>query len=84
MIYSGSVWPDSGDSYDGVGLELVGQSGSLKFRTNPSIFEVQADAFFVGRSGSQFISGSSGNIEISSSAFHLDTVIKWFYYCYRW
>ena len=74
MIYSGSVWPDSGDSYAGVGLELVGQSGSLKFRTNPSIFEVQADAFFVGRSGSQFISGSSGNIEISSSAFHLDTV----------
>ena len=49
MIYSGSVLPDSGDNYAGVGLELIGESGSLKFRTNPSLFEVQADALFVGK-----------------------------------
>ena len=73
MIYSGSVLPDSGDSYKGVGLELVGESGSLKFRTSPSVFDVQADAFFVGRQGLQFLSGSSGNIEISSSKFHVDS-----------
>ena len=71
MIYSGSVLPSSGDNYAGVGLELVGASGSLKFRTNPSIFEVVADAFFVGSRTTQFISGSSGAIEISSSNFHL-------------
>jgi len=71
MIYSGSVLPDSGDNYDGVGLELIGQSGSLRFSTKPSRFEVQADAFFVGRQNLQFISGALGNIEISSSNFHL-------------
>ena len=71
MIYSGSVLPDSGDNYAGVGLELIGASGSLKFRTNPSVFEVQADAFFVGKTTTQFISGSGGQIEISSSGFHL-------------
>ena len=71
MIYSGSVLPDSGDDYLGVGLELVGQSGSLKFRTNPSVFDVRADSFFVGRESIQFISGAEGNIEISSSEFHL-------------
>ena len=71
MIYSGSVLPDSGDNYDGVGLELIGESGSLRFSTKPSRFEVQADAFFVGRQSLQFISGAAGNIEISSSNFHL-------------
>ena len=71
MIYSGSVLPDSGDDYKGVGLELVGQSGSLRFRTNPSFFDVQADSFFVGKTTTQFISGSGQKIEISSSNFHL-------------
>ena len=71
MIYSGSVLPNSGDDYGGVGLELVGQSGSLRFRTNPSSFDVQADSFFVGKTTTQFISGSGGEIEISSSNYHL-------------
>ena len=31
---------------------------------------MKADTFFLGGSG-QFVSGSQGNIEISSSAFHL-------------
>ena len=78
MFYSGSILPSSGDNYKGVGLELVGESGSLRFGTNPSRFEVKADAFFVGRRHEdsstgigQFISGALGNIEISSSNFHL-------------
>jgi len=71
MIYSGSVLPGSGENYAGVGLELVGVSGSLKFRTNPSLFDVQADSFFVGKTNTQFISGSGQKIEISSSNFHL-------------
>ena len=71
MFYSGSVLPNSGDVYKGVGLELVGQSGSLRFSTDPSRFEVQADSFFVGRQNIQFISGAAGNIEISSSGIHI-------------
>ena len=78
MFYSGSILPSSGDNYKGVGLELVGESGSLRFGTNPSRFEVKADAFFVGRRHQdsstgigQFISGALGNVEISSSNFHL-------------
>ena len=70
-MYSGSVLPDSGDNYNGVGLELVGVSGSLRFRTQPSTFDVRADSFFVGKKDIQFISGSGGNVEISSSDFHL-------------
>ena len=71
MFYSGSVLPNSGDNYTGVGLELVGQSGSLRFSTSPSRFEVEADSFFVGRKNIQFISGAAGNIEISSSGIHI-------------
>ena len=42
----------------------------LRFRTNPSIFEVVTDTFFLG-SSTQFLSGSNQQIEISSSNFHL-------------
>ena len=74
MFFSGSVLTSSGDDYTGVGLELHGGKGSssFKFRSNPSVLEVKADTFFVGSETSQFISGSGGNIEISSSLFHLD------------
>ena len=73
MFFSGSVLPDSGDDYKGVGLELVGNSGSyFKFRTNPSELDIRTDAFFIGQESIQFLSGSDGNIEISSSLFHLD------------
>lgn len=72
MMWSGSVLPNSGDGYTGVGLELVANSGSyLQFRTGPpSIFIVRTQTFFFG-SDNQFISGANGNIEISSSNFHL-------------
>ena len=78
LMFSGSVSESLGtsESYDGVGLELVsGSNRFLRFRTTPSIFEVVTDTFFLG-SGStastgSFISGSNGNVEISSSNFHL-------------
>ena len=73
MMFSGSVLPDSGDDYEGVGLELVANSASFfKFRSNPSILDIRADKFFIGTRETQFISGSDSNIEISSSLFHLD------------
>ena len=71
MMWSGSVLPNSGDNYEGVGLELVADSGSyLQFKTSPSQFIVRTQTFFFG-SDNQFISGANGNIEISSSNFHL-------------
>ena len=76
IMFSGSVGEsiDSAETYDGLGLELHagGDEGSLKFRSNPSVFEVKAKSFFLG-SDSQFVSGSGGNIEISSSNFHLSS-----------
>ena len=72
MLFSGSVLPGSGDEYTGVGLELVGDSESLfRFRSNPSVLDIKTREFFVG-SSNQFISASGGQIEISSSDFHLD------------
>ena len=35
--------------------------------------DIRTNAFFVGNEDSQFISGSNGNIEISSSGFHLQS-----------
>ena len=72
MMFSGSVLPDESDDYVGVGLELVANSASyFKFRTSPSELDIRADAFFVGDPNSAFVSGSQGNIEISSSKFHI-------------
>ena len=76
LLFSGSVSESMGttEDYEGVGLEIVDAHGStdrfLKFRTNPSEFTVQTDQFFFGKEG-QFISGSNGNIVISSSNFFL-------------
>ena len=77
LIFSGSIQSrlSSSEDYQGVGLEIVDAHGAtnrfMKFRTNPSTFQVQTDEFFLG-STAQFVSGSNGNIEISSSNFHLD------------
>ena len=76
LMFSGSVSESMGttEDYKGVGLEIVDAHGTtdrfLKFRTNPSEFTVQTDQFFLGKDG-QFISGSNGNIVISSSNFFL-------------
>ena len=75
-----AIWSGSGfgqynsEDYDGVGLELHagGSSGSLLFRTHPTPrFEVITPSFFFGNPNGAFISGSNGNIQISSSNFQL-------------
>ena len=81
MIFSGSVFPNlsGSDNYRGVGIELHDGSGSfLQFRTETgdasgSVFKVQTKDFMFGQSGSggAFISGSDGNLEISSSNLHI-------------
>ena len=83
MMFSGSVSKslNTSESYDGVGIEIIsGSKGSdlgdkfLQFRTNdgntPAVFKVQTDDFFLGGEG-QFVSGSNGNIELSSSKLHI-------------
>jgi hypothetical protein len=61
------------DTYRGVGLELIGENDEahLIFDSFKNTFDVKAKSFFIGDTGSQFISGSNGQIEISSSNFHL-------------
>ena len=76
LMYTGSVLPNLPDQYQGVGIELVEHSESfLRFATDtvsgkaPGL-DVRTPKFFLG-GNSNFISGSNGNIEISSSNFHL-------------
>jgi hypothetical protein len=74
MLWSGSE-DLSGSVYNGVGMELVAGSESyLKFDASAdgAELDIRAKKFFIGTEASQFISGSAGNIEISSSIFHLD------------
>ena len=83
MIWSGSVLPDAPETYTGAGLEIhdgtiSGDQSFFKFRTvdpenaNNSSFEVRSSKFFFGSETSgNFVSGSLGNIEISSSNFHI-------------
>jgi hypothetical protein len=68
-------------NYHGVGMELVGKDAWLRFRTATgssagagSELDITTDTFFLGHSGSSFISGSGdGTIAISSSNFELTT-----------
>lgn len=76
MLWSGSKALGN-TSYSGVGLELVAGSESyLRFDSTQdgAELDIKARKFFIGTPSSQYISGSSGNIEISSSLFHLDPV----------
>ena len=76
VIYSGSGNLVMGvDQLNGVGMQFIGDNDDrhLIFSTdNGGILDVKTDKFFVGTLNTQFISGSDGNIEISSSIFHLD------------
>jgi len=76
LIYSGSNSMTLGaDTYEGVGLQLVGDNDNSHFiftTQNGGSVDIKAEKFFIGTTGTQFISGSDGNIEISSSIFHLD------------
>jgi len=76
VIYSGSGNLKMGeDVLPGVGMEFVGDYDNrhLVFSTaNGGILDIKTDKFFIGNLNEQYISGSDGNIEISSSIFHLD------------
>jgi hypothetical protein len=75
LIWSGSALPGAtskGSAYSGVGIELYSNTSSyFRYSTRDSELDVRTDKFFLGSAG-QFISGANGNIEISSSGFHLD------------
>ena len=82
MIWSGSVIPNSPDNYSGAGLEIhdgdILTGSYFKFRTKDadvggaSSFDVKSSRFFFGSAETgNFVSGSNGNIEITSSNFHL-------------
>ena len=78
IIYSGSNALRVGDDYlQGVGLQMIGDNDDRHFiftTHDGGLLDVKTDKFFIGTNESQFISGSDGNIEISSSLFHLDPV----------
>jgi hypothetical protein len=76
VIYSGSGNLQLGeDVLTGVGMQMVGDNDDRHFiftTANGGLLDVKTDKFFIGTNDTQFISGSDGNIEISSSLFHLD------------
>ena len=73
LMWSGSSALQIGaDTYEGVGLELIANSESFfRYRSTPSEVIIKTDKFFFGSETTQFISGSDGILEISSSNFHL-------------
>jgi hypothetical protein len=75
LLWSGSALPgqtSKGQLYSGVGLELYGDANNyFRYTTNPSELDVHTETFFFGDPTSQYISGSAGNLEISSSGFYL-------------
>ena len=84
LMWSGSVKPggETQDNYTGAGLEIhdgnIGVNESFfKFRTSDpdnnysSSFDIKTSRFFLGQENNNFVSGALGNIEISSSNFHL-------------
>jgi hypothetical protein len=69
---AGSAGTKGGVPYSGVGLELYANTASyFRYSTADSEIDVRTDKFFFGNSGSIYISGSNGNISISSSNFVL-------------
>lgn len=69
---SGSLGTKGGIPYNGVGLELFGDSDNyFRYSTIPSELDVHTETFFFGNPATQYISGSNGNLEISSSGFYL-------------
>jgi hypothetical protein len=69
---SGSLGTKGGVPYSGVGLELYANADNyFRYSTNPSELDVHTKTFFLGDPATQYISGSNGNLEISSSGFYL-------------
>jgi hypothetical protein len=77
LIWTGSALPSSagtkgGGAYSGVGLELYANTSSyFRYSTADSEIDVRTNKFFFGNPSSSFISGSDGNLQISSSGFIL-------------
>jgi hypothetical protein len=76
LIWTGSALPSSagtkgGGAYSGVGLEMYANTSSyFRYSTADSEIDVRTNKFFFGNN-STFISGSNGNLQISSSGFKL-------------
>ena len=76
LIWTGSALPGSagtkgGGAYSGVGLEMYANTSSyFRYSTKDSEIDVRTNKFFFGNN-STFISGSNGNLQISSSGFKL-------------
>lgn len=69
---SGSLGTKGAVPYGGVGLELYADANNyFRYSTNPSELDVHTKTFFLGDPATQYISGSNGNLEISSSGFYL-------------
>jgi len=69
---SGSAGTKGGAPYSGVGIELYADANNyFRYSTNPSELDVHTKTFFLGDPATQYISGSNGNLEISSSGFYL-------------
>ena len=75
LLWSGSALPGQntkgGVPYSGVGLELYANTASyFRYSTKDSEIDVRTNKFYFGNN-STFISGSNGNLQISSSGFIL-------------
>lgn len=75
LLWSGSALPGQTTkgnvAYSGVGLELYANTSSyFRYSTADSEIDVRTNKFFFGNN-STFISGSNGNLQISSSGFIL-------------
>ena len=74
LLWSGSALPgqtSKGQAYNGVGLEMYANTSSyFRYSTKDSEIDVRTNKFFFGNN-STFISGSNGNLQISSSGFKL-------------
>jgi hypothetical protein len=73
LLFSGSALPyQTETTYQGVGLEMVSNANNyFRYRTTPSILDIHTETFFLGNPSTQFVSGSSGQLEISSSGYHI-------------
>jgi hypothetical protein len=78
LLWSGSALPGQntkgGVPYSGVGLELyLDTSSYFRYSTADDELYVATKNFFLGDPDSIYISGSGGNLEISSSGFFLNS-----------
>ena len=70
---SGSAGSKGGAPYSGVGLELYLNNASyFRYSTSDDEIYIATDNFFFGNPNGTYISGSNGNLEISSSGFVLN------------